>query len=82
MGGRCVRYGWIGGRKDGWAACEVWVDRWAEGWVGGRMGGFKEWMGGWRVRYGWIGGRKDGWAEGWVGLRNGWVGGRMYKGGV
>jgi hypothetical protein len=46
MGGRCVRYGWIGGRKDGWAACEVWVDRWAEGWVGGRMGGFKEWMGG------------------------------------
>jgi hypothetical protein len=24
---------------DGWAVCEVWVDRWAEGWVGGRMGG-------------------------------------------
>jgi hypothetical protein len=33
MGGQCVRYRWIGGRKDGWAdrwaACEVWVDRWA-----------------------------------------------------
>ncbi len=19
--------------KDGWAVCEVWVDRWAEGWT-------------------------------------------------
>jgi hypothetical protein len=27
------RNGWMGGRKDGWAVCEVWVDRWAEGWV-------------------------------------------------
>ena len=26
MGGRCVRYGWIGGRRNGWMA----------GWVGGR----------------------------------------------
>jgi hypothetical protein len=22
-GGRCVRYGWIGGRKDGWAGLRV-----------------------------------------------------------
>jgi hypothetical protein len=29
----------VGGR-NGWAVCEVWVDRWAEGWVGGRMGGW------------------------------------------
>jgi hypothetical protein len=28
MGGRCERYGWIGGRKDGWMA----------GWVGLRVG--------------------------------------------
>jgi hypothetical protein len=32
MGGRCVRYGWIGGRKDGWA------EGWVEGWAGLRVG--------------------------------------------
>jgi hypothetical protein len=28
----------MGGRRNGWAVCEVWVDRWAEGWVGGWVG--------------------------------------------
>ena len=28
-----VGCGGMGGRRDGWAVCEVWVDRWAEEWV-------------------------------------------------
>ena len=28
----------MGGRRSGWAVCEVWVDRWAEEWVDGGMG--------------------------------------------
>ena len=39
-----MRYGWIGGRKDGWVVCEVWEDRWAvcevwvDRWAGLRVG--------------------------------------------
>jgi hypothetical protein len=35
------RDGWMGGFKewvDGWAVCEVWVDRWVEGGKGGVKG--------------------------------------------
>jgi hypothetical protein len=28
-----VGCGGMGGRRDGWSVCEVWVDRWAEEWV-------------------------------------------------
>ncbi len=39
-----LRNGWMGGRRDGWAVCEVWLDGWmgvwVDGWVDGWVGGF------------------------------------------